>query len=142
EWAGNLACMAEAVKAGARLEVIPCDETGAVSVSSLEQLIDARVRLIALTWLPANGGLINPAAAIGEVARRHGIAYFIDAGPLMASDENPLAGAPGPQRREGHAPGRGTTAGERDAVGVGVEQLRRSLSGLLFQARAMDAGLH
>ncbi|NVZ27537.1 aminotransferase class V-fold PLP-dependent enzyme [Pseudomonas gingeri] len=83
EWAGNLACMAEAVKAGASLEVIPCDETGAVSVSSLEQLIDARVRLIALTWLPANGGLINPAAAIGEVARRHGIAYFIDAGQAL-----------------------------------------------------------
>ncbi|KPA92671.1 aminotransferase class V-fold PLP-dependent enzyme [Pseudomonas sp. RHF3.3-3] len=83
EWAGNLACMAEAVKAGARLEVIPCDETGAVSVSSLEQMIDARVRLIALTWLPANGGLINPAEAIGQVARRHGIAYFIDAGQAL-----------------------------------------------------------
>jgi selenocysteine lyase/cysteine desulfurase len=37
------------------------------------------VRLIALTWLPANGGLINPAAAIGSVARRHGIPYFVDA---------------------------------------------------------------
>ena len=42
-------------------------------------MLDERVRLIALTWLPANGGLINPAAAIGEVARRHGIAYFVDA---------------------------------------------------------------
>ncbi|WP_017906119.1 aminotransferase class V-fold PLP-dependent enzyme [Pseudomonas asplenii] len=83
EWAGNLASMAAAVKAGARLEVIPCDETGAVSVSSLEQMIDARVRLIALTWLPANGGLINPAEAIGQVARRHGIAYFIDAGQAL-----------------------------------------------------------
>lgn len=83
EWAGNLACMAEAVKAGVRLEVIPCDETGAVSVSALEQMIDARVRLIALTWLPANGGLINPAQAIGQVARRHGIAYFIDAGQAL-----------------------------------------------------------
>ncbi|QXI29815.1 aminotransferase class V-fold PLP-dependent enzyme [Pseudomonas vanderleydeniana] len=83
EWAGNLACMAEAVKAGARLEVIPCDETGAVSVSSLEQMIDTHVRLIALTWLPANGGLINPAEAIGQVARRHGIAYFIDAGQAL-----------------------------------------------------------
>lgn len=83
EWAGNLACMAEAVKAGARIDVIPCDETGAVSVSSLEQMIDARVRLIALTWLPANGGLINPAEAIGQVARRHGIAYFIDAGQAL-----------------------------------------------------------
>ncbi|MGT2439578.1 aminotransferase class V-fold PLP-dependent enzyme [Bradyrhizobium betae] len=46
---------------------------------ALEAMLDDRVRLIALTWLPANGGLINPAAAIGKVARCHGIPYFIDA---------------------------------------------------------------
>ncbi|WP_285411889.1 aminotransferase class V-fold PLP-dependent enzyme [Pseudomonas sp. lyk4-40-TSB-59a] len=83
EWAGNLACMAEAVKAGARLEVIPCDAHGAVDPQALAQMIDGQVRLIALTWLPANGGLINPAAQIGNVARRHGIPYFIDAGQAL-----------------------------------------------------------
>jgi len=83
EWAGNLACISRAVSAGARLEVIPCDETGAVSVAALKQMIDAKVKLIALTWLPANGGLINPAEAIGAVARAHGIAYFIDAGQAL-----------------------------------------------------------
>lgn len=83
EWAGNLACMAEAVKAGARLEVIPCDAHGAVNPQALAQMIDGQVRLIALTWLPANGGLINPAAQIGCVARRHGIPYFIDAGQAL-----------------------------------------------------------
>lgn len=83
EWAGNLACVAEAVKAGARLEVIPCDAHGAVDPQALAQMIDGQVRLIALTWLPANGGLINPAAQIGSVARRHGIPYFIDAGQAL-----------------------------------------------------------
>ncbi|WP_392886015.1 aminotransferase class V-fold PLP-dependent enzyme [Pseudomonas migulae] len=83
EWGGNLACISRAVSAGARLEVIPCDETGAVSVAALKQMIDAKVKLIALTWLPANGGLINPAEAIGAVARAHGIAYFIDAGQAL-----------------------------------------------------------
>jgi len=83
EWAGNLACMGEAVKAGARLEVIPCDAKGAVDPQALAQMIDGQVRLIALTWLPANGGLINPAAQIGNVARRHGIPYFIDAGQAL-----------------------------------------------------------
>lgn len=83
EWGGNLACIAGAVSAGARLEVIPCDETGAVSVSALQQMIDPKVKLIALTWLPANGGLINPAEAIGAVARQHGIPYFIDAGQAL-----------------------------------------------------------
>ncbi|VVM64895.1 aminotransferase class V-fold PLP-dependent enzyme [Pseudomonas fluorescens] len=83
EWGGNFACIARAVSAGARLEVIPCDEAGAVSVSALQQMIDPKVKLIALTWLPANGGLINPAEAIGAVARQHGIAYFIDAGQAL-----------------------------------------------------------
>lgn len=87
EWGGNLACMAEATKAGARIEVIPCDVDGAVSVPALEAMIDERVRLIALTWLPANGGLINPAAAIGTLARRHGIPYFIDAGQALGQIE-------------------------------------------------------
>nr|WP_178110830.1 MULTISPECIES: aminotransferase class V-fold PLP-dependent enzyme [Pseudomonas] len=83
EWGGNLASMQLAVQAGARVEVIPCDATGAVCPLALEAMIDANVKLIDLTWLPANGGLINPAQAIGEVARRHAIPYFIDAGQAV-----------------------------------------------------------
>ncbi|CRM44874.1 aminotransferase class V-fold PLP-dependent enzyme [Pseudomonas sp. 44 R 15] len=83
EWGGNLASMAMAVQAGARIDVIPCDAAGAVCPVALEAMIDADVKLINLTWLPANGGLINPAQAIGEVARRHAIPYFIDAGQAL-----------------------------------------------------------
>ena len=80
EWGGNLASMRlSAVRAGASIEVIPSDDSGEVDPEALEAMLDERVRLIALTWMPANGGLINPAAAIGQIARRHGIAYFIDA---------------------------------------------------------------
>ncbi|MGF6721633.1 cysteine desulfurase/selenocysteine lyase [Paraburkholderia sp. GAS41] len=80
EWGGNLATMRlTAQRAGASIEAIPSDDSGAVDPQALEAMLDERVRLIALTWMPANGGLINPAAAIGHVARRHGIAYFIDA---------------------------------------------------------------
>ncbi|CAB3709320.1 Cysteine desulfurase [Paraburkholderia graminis C4D1M] len=80
EWGGNLATMRLAAQgAGAAIEVIPSDSCGTVDPRALEAMLDERVRLIALTWLPANGGLINPAAAIGRVARRHSIPYFIDA---------------------------------------------------------------
>ncbi|OLL28093.1 class V aminotransferase [Burkholderia sp. SRS-W-2-2016] len=80
EWGGNLATMRlVAQRAGATIEAIPSDETGRVDPRALEAMLDERVRLIALTWLPANGGLINPAAAIGQIARRHGIPYFVDA---------------------------------------------------------------
>ncbi|MGO4330595.1 aminotransferase class V-fold PLP-dependent enzyme [Cupriavidus sp. 2TAF22] len=80
EWGGNLAAMRlGAQRAGATIEVIPSDHSGAVDPRALEAMLDERVRLVSLTWLPANGGLINPAAAIGQVTRRHGIPYFIDA---------------------------------------------------------------
>lgn len=80
EWGGNLAAMQLAAqRAGASIEAIPSDSSGAVDPNELAAMLDERVRLISLTWLPANGGLINPAAAIGQVARHHGIPYFVDA---------------------------------------------------------------
>lgn len=83
EWGGNLASMELAIQAGARVEVIPCDASGAACPVALEAMLDAKVKLIDLTWLPANGGLINPSQAIGDVARRHAIPYFIDAGQAV-----------------------------------------------------------
>jgi selenocysteine lyase/cysteine desulfurase len=84
EWGGNLAALRLAAqRAGATLETIPSDESGCVDAQALEAMLDERVRLIALTWLPANGGLINPAAAIGRVARKAGIPYFVDAAQAL-----------------------------------------------------------
>ncbi|KKB63736.1 class V aminotransferase [Robbsia andropogonis] len=84
EWGGNVANMQMAAQRhGASVEVIPCDANGMADPQALETMLDARVRLIAITWLPANGGVINPAVAIGEVARRHAIPYFIDAAQAL-----------------------------------------------------------
>ncbi|MGE8675886.1 MAG: aminotransferase class V-fold PLP-dependent enzyme [Achromobacter kerstersii] len=84
EWGGNLATMRlHAERAGAVLETIPSDASGCVDADALAAMVDERVRLIVLTWLPANGGLINPAAAIGRVARQHGIPYFVDAAQAL-----------------------------------------------------------
>ncbi|RYC12401.1 aminotransferase class V-fold PLP-dependent enzyme [Ciceribacter ferrooxidans] len=84
EWGGNLATMqAAAERAGARIEVIPVCEDGSVDAAALASMMDERVRLVSLTWLPANGGLINDAAAVGRVARAAGVPYFIDAGQAL-----------------------------------------------------------
>jgi cysteine desulfurase / selenocysteine lyase len=84
EWGGNLASYWQAAAgAGAQVEVIPCNGDGSVDTHALAQMLDARVRLVALTWLPANGGLINDAAAIGKVTRAAGVPYFIDAGQAL-----------------------------------------------------------
>jgi cysteine desulfurase/selenocysteine lyase len=66
-------------KTGARVEVIPNDEHGQISVAALRDAMDERVRLVALTHVPTNGGLVNPAAAVGRVAREAGVPYLLDA---------------------------------------------------------------
>lgn len=61
------------------VEVVPNDESGQLSVSALRELIDDRVRLISLTHVPTNGGLVNPAAEVGAAAREAGVLYLLDA---------------------------------------------------------------
>ena len=70
EYASNfIPYLQVARKSGAKVEVIPSDKTGQVSVSALKNMLDERVKLIAITHVPTNGGLVNPAAEIGAVAR-------------------------------------------------------------------------
>jgi len=77
--ANYVAYLQVARRTGAKIEVVPSDRSGELDVAALERMIDGRVKLISVTWVPTNGGLVNPAAAIGAVARRHGIAYLLDA---------------------------------------------------------------
>ncbi len=68
-----------AARTGAVVEVVPNNEAGELDVDALERMIDDRVKLISVNHVPTNGGLVNPAAAIGKVANAHGIPYLLDA---------------------------------------------------------------
>ena len=79
-YASNYIAMLQvARKTGASIEVVPPDPTGQIDVDQLRHLIDEDVALIALTHVPTNSGLINPAAEVGAIAQDANIPYLLDA---------------------------------------------------------------
>lgn len=80
EYASNyIAYLQVAEQKGVKIEVIPNDSFGQIDVGALEHMIDERVRLISITHVPTNGGLINPAGEVGKVAKKANILYLLDA---------------------------------------------------------------
>lgn len=126
EWGGNLACLE---RAGLTIETVPADEHGQISLDALARMLDGpKVSLMALTWAPANGGLIQPAAAVGRLARAAGVPYFIDAAQIVGQMPVDVA-ALGCDVLT--APGRKHLRGPR---GVGLLYVRRSFADRLDPA--------
>jgi selenocysteine lyase/cysteine desulfurase len=52
---------------------------GADPQSVQELLRDPRVRLLAVTWVPTNSGLMQPVETLGQIAEAAGVPYLVDA---------------------------------------------------------------
>lgn len=66
------------------VRVVPDDEYGQLDLAALAALLadpgpGRRARLVAVSHIPTQSGLVQPAAAIGALARRYGALYLLDA---------------------------------------------------------------
>lgn len=65
---------------GIQIGVIDDDGAGAVDVEDLrDRLNDPAVRLVAVTHVPTQGGLVNPVAEVGAACRSAGVPFLLDA---------------------------------------------------------------
>lgn len=80
EYAANyVALLQRAKKDKLTIEVVPSDASGELDLDALERMIDSDVGLVAITWVPSNGGLVNPAAEVGRICKKHSVPYLLDA---------------------------------------------------------------
>jgi selenocysteine lyase/cysteine desulfurase len=54
--------------------------TGGVDPEAVGKLLSKRrPKLVAMTWIPTNSGLVQPVEKIGQLCRHHGVPYLVDA---------------------------------------------------------------
>ncbi len=80
EYASNaIAFLQVARRTGASVKVIDNDRHGQLDVDDLARRLDARVKLVSITYVPTQGGLVNPAAEVGALTRAAGVLFQLDA---------------------------------------------------------------
>lgn len=64
---------------GVEIKIVPSDHDGNIFLDKMEEMISPKVKLIAVTHIPTNSGLIMPAREIGQIAKKNNILYLLDA---------------------------------------------------------------
>lgn len=70
--------MNRARRDGIKLRLFDPGQTAAETLSRIESLINRRTKVIAVPHITCTTGTILPLAEIGKLARKHGIAFFVD----------------------------------------------------------------
>jgi selenocysteine lyase/cysteine desulfurase len=72
--------LALARRRGVEIVRAPDAPEGGIDLQAVHELVvRRRPALVALTWIPTNSGLVQPAEAVGEICRDAGVPYILDA---------------------------------------------------------------
>lgn len=78
-YASNLIAFLHVAALGVSVEVIRNDEFGQISVDTLADLLADPVKVVAISHMAANGGLLQRAARGGALSRQSGAIHLLDA---------------------------------------------------------------
>lgn len=83
EYGANMvAILQQSRRKGAMVMYIPSDSSGCVSLPALQNMLEntPNVRVVCLTWIPTNGGVVNDARGVGEICASYpDVFYLLDA---------------------------------------------------------------
>ncbi|OEK00372.1 aminotransferase class V [Roseivirga sp. 4D4] len=62
-----------------KIKLIPNRDNGDPDLEAFERMISPKTKLVSITHMPTNGGLVAPAESIGQICRKHQVLYLLDA---------------------------------------------------------------
>jgi selenocysteine lyase/cysteine desulfurase len=81
EYASNyIAYLQIRERTGAEIIPVASNEQGEIDLEALEaEIKKGGVKLVSITHIPTNGGIVNPAEGVGDICERYGIWFLLDA---------------------------------------------------------------
>jgi selenocysteine lyase/cysteine desulfurase len=79
EYGSNVIAFLQMRKRGVEIQVVPNDGSGQIDLGALAAMMNERVRVVAISHMPTNGGLLQPAIEIGKVVKDWPALYLLDA---------------------------------------------------------------
>lgn len=66
-------------RAGIEVVLVPDNEDGTLDLDALSRLVGARTKLIAVSHMPTNEGLVQPVEQVGKIAQDFNVPFLLDA---------------------------------------------------------------